>query len=58
MDHLRYAANMQLARAEAKDFFSNDVHDYNPFLHLWSLGVEEQCLVESLGMRNKQLNHP
>ena len=23
-------------------FFSNDVHDYNPFLHLWSLGVEEQ----------------
>ena len=27
-----------------QDFFSNDVHDYNPFLHLWSLGVEEQFL--------------
>ncbi|CAK9083792.1 Putative O-acetyltransferase SAV0974 [Durusdinium trenchii] len=29
-------------RDDYMDFFSNDVHDYNPFLHLWSLGVEEQ----------------
>ena len=26
----------------SQDLFSNDVHTYNPFLHLWSLGVEEQ----------------
>ena len=31
-------------RDDYMDFFSNDVHDYNPFLHLWSLGVEEQFL--------------
>ena len=37
-------------RDDYMDFFSNDVHDYNPFLHLWSLGVEEQFLGQEVAV--------
>jgi len=32
-------------RDDYMDLLSKDVHAYNPFLHLWSLGVEEQFYI-------------
>ncbi|CAE7467709.1 cyp140 [Symbiodinium natans] len=45
---LRFAnANNWLVyeRDDYMDLLSKDVHAYNPFLHLWSLGVEEQFYI-------------
>eukprot|EP00435_Cladocopium_sp_Y103_P016126 s3012_g4.t1 len=38
-------ANNWLVYERADAQMNNDVHDYNPFLHLWSLGVEEQFYI-------------